>query len=148
MCQSRLRFAGKIIALTFVCAYATGCGDGLPPRVPVSGKITIDGQPVTFGSIRFVPAEGGRLATGQIEKDGSFTLTAYKLNDGCVPGTHRVAVYSVEEVNDTMGRWYVPRKYSVANSSGLKYTITEPTDSLKVELTWGGVKGPVVERLD
>jgi hypothetical protein len=144
----RLRFVGNVtaLALAFICA--SGCGDGLPPRVPVSGKVTIDGQPVTFGSIRFVPADGGRLATAQIANDGSFTLTAYKLNDGCVPGTHRVAVYAVEEVNDTTGRWYVPRKYSIANSSGLSYTITEPTDSLKIELTWGGVKGPVVDRLD
>jgi hypothetical protein len=148
MHQSHLRIAGKIAALVLVCGCAAGCSDGLPPRVPVAGKVTIDGQPVTFGSIRFVPTDGGRLATAQIGKDGSFTLTAYKLNDGCVPGTHRVAVYSVEEVNDTMGRWYVPRKYSIANSSGLNYTITEPTDSLKIELTWGGVKGPVVERLD
>lgn len=148
MRKCRLQIAVHLAILAAACIIASGCGDGLPPRVPVSGKVTIDGQPVTFGSIRFVPAEGGRLATAQIGKDGSFTLTAYKLNDGCVPGTHHVAVYAVEEVNDTMGRWYVPRKYSMANSSGLNYTITEPTDSLKIELTWGGVKGPVVERLD
>jgi hypothetical protein len=140
--------AAKIIAMAAALPTVVGCGDGLPPRVRVSGKVTIDGQPVTFGSIRFVPVEGGRLAQAHIGKDGSFTLTAYEPNDGCVPGTHRVAVSSVEEVNDTTGRWYVPRKYSIANSSGLSYTITEPTDSLKIELTWGGMKGPVVERLD
>src|SRR5262245_39016229 len=106
--------AGIAIAFTAILIFATGCGDGLPPRVPVSGKVTIDGQPVTFGSVRFVPAGGGRQATAQIDKDGSFTLTAYEPGDGCVPGTHRVAVYSFEEVNETSGRYFVPRKYSTA----------------------------------
>jgi hypothetical protein len=137
-----------LITLALGVIAMVGCSDGLPPRIPVSGKVTIDGRPVTFGSVRFVPADGGRQATAQIGKDGSFTLTAYTTGDGCVPGTHRVAVYSFEEVNEVSGRYFVPKKYSVANSSGLSYTINEPTDSLKIELTWGGVKGPVVERLE
>jgi hypothetical protein len=125
-----------------------GCSDGLPRRVPVSGKVVIDGQPVTFGSVRFVPKDGGRSASGQIEKDGTFTLSCYSKSDGCVPGTHQVAVYSVEELNERTARYYVPKKYSTASSSGLSFTITEPTESLNIDLTWGGLKGPVLEKLD
>src|ERR1044071_5554060 len=66
-----------------------GCSDGRPVRVPISGTVTIDGEPVTRGSIKFVP-DNGRPSSGQINADGRFTLTCYDGNDGALPGKHRV----------------------------------------------------------
>jgi hypothetical protein len=124
-----------------------GCGDGLPKRVPVSGKVTIDGKPVTTGSVRFAPAEGGRLATGSINPDGTFALTTYTRGDGCVVGAHTVTIHACEDVSETARRWHVPKKYGSEGTSGLSYTIDGPTDSLQIELTWGGVKEPVFEQI-
>ncbi len=129
--------------MLLVCT-ASGCGDGRPRRVPVSGQVVIDGQPLTTGAVRFYPSDG-RPATGEIDANGRFSLFTYEPGDGCPPGTHRVAVFSSEEVNSTTRHWYTPKKYASANTSDLTQTIDGPTDSVLIELTWGAEKGPIVE---
>lgn len=71
-----------------------GCGGGPADNVPVAavkGKVTLDGAPVTGGSITFSPvsksATSGKSAIGSIQSDGTFTLTTYKPNDGAAVGT-------------------------------------------------------------
>jgi len=55
-----------------------GCsGSGAPPSGTVTGKVTIDGQPLTGGAIRFHPssAEGKSKASGGvIGADGSYSV--------------------------------------------------------------------------
>lgn len=125
-------------------ALSIGCSDGRPTRVPVSGKVTIDGAPVMQGALRFKPAEG-RVATGAIASDGTFTLMTYEPGDGVVTGTHRVTVHASEELSDGTVRWFVPEKYHHAATSGLSQTIEGPTDNVLIELTWDGKPGPFVE---
>jgi hypothetical protein len=122
-----------------------GCADGLPERVPVSGTVFIDGKPLTKGSIMVIP-DGERAAGGSIGPDGRFQLTSYELNDGVVTGTHRVTVQATEHIGERDTRWLTPKKYGDAATSGLSITVTEPTDDLKIELSWDG-KGPYVEKM-
>jgi hypothetical protein len=117
----------------------TGCGDGRPARVAVSGQVLIDGQPLSVGIIKFIP-EGSRPSSGKIEADGSFTLTCYDGADGVVPGRHRVQVSAMEILGSSKVKWLVPRKYADFRTSELEFEITEPTDDLKIELTWDGGK--------
>jgi hypothetical protein len=130
------RASWSVCFLALTVAWICGCGDGRPRRVPVSGQILIDGEPLaagTDGFIRIEPAEG-RAATGKIDPtDGTFTLSTYDPNDGCIEGTHRVAVV----VNATVAGGLVPlipEHYGTAETSGLSVTIDGPTDSLKIEL--------------
>jgi len=70
--------------LAGVLAMAAGCGGyQRPTGIPVSGTVTLDGQPVKLGSIVFSPrsaqvatvsVSGGDSATATIQ-DGKFTLT-------------------------------------------------------------------------
>jgi hypothetical protein len=113
-----------------------GCDSG-PKCVPVSGQVLIDGEPVTAGTIQVVPAEG-RPAQGPIDEQGRFTLTTYDENDGCVLGTHRVAVTATETLPDGRMRELVPRKYADFSRSGLTVTIDGPTRDKKIELSWEG----------
>ena len=73
-----------------------GCGSGsvVPPTlIPVKGKVTYKGQPVTKGIVRFEPDGGfGRMATGELKSDGTFELSTLKPGDGVVAGEHRVTV--------------------------------------------------------
>ncbi|MGL4464739.1 MAG: hypothetical protein ACRC1K_21505, partial [Planctomycetia bacterium] len=83
------------IAAIVVLLPALGCGRaGL---VPVSGRVTIDGAPLSFGNIRFVPA-GGRAAYGPIAPDGSFSLSTFTLGDGCFTGSHQIEVLGSRSV--------------------------------------------------
>jgi hypothetical protein len=127
----------------FACVAAWGCGDNLPARVPVSGRVLIDGKPLTLGSVRFVPAND-RMSTGVLDSNGRFTLSCFDTNDGAVPGLHQVAVNGLERISDWEVRWHAPKKYSTEQSSGLTQKIAGPTEDVVINLTWEG-KQPFTE---
>lgn len=129
---------GKLLAALIACI-AMGCGDGRPDRVEVSGKVLIDGQPVPLGSIKFVP-KGARPSAGQIDENGNFVLTCYDGNDGVVPGEHRVQVAAIKIISDSKIHWYAPKRYASFRTSGLTKEVTESTDDMVIELTWGDKK--------
>lgn len=124
-----------------------GCGDGRPYRVPVSGRITIDGVPVAKGSVSLRAAHG-RPAIGRLRDDGRFVLSTYEINDGCALGEYVVTVYAVEQVAADTLQWNVPKKYQNTETSGLTAQIAGATDDLDFALTWDGVKGPVLEKVE
>ena len=130
--------ARSLSYLLLMLVVAAGCSDGRPKRVPVSGQVLIDGEPVRAGSIRFVP-EGARPSSSDLDAEGRFTLRCFEKDDGAVLGTHRVEV-AAREIEGESVRWYAPNEYSDFRSSGLAVEITEPTDSLIIELTWGSKK--------
>lgn len=59
-----------------------------PKRFPLAGKITIDGQPLDFGSISFIPADGQRVSGGLIE-NGAYGVTE---ENGANAGKYRVEI--------------------------------------------------------
>ncbi len=128
----------SLIVLTLVVS-CLGCGNGRPDRFPVSGQVLIDGKPLEHGFVQIMPKDG-RAASGKIGPDGKFQLTTYEPNDGCLPGKHIVTVIAKEETGPHSRRWHAPKKYMDPTTSGLTADITEPTDSLKIELTWDGGK--------
>jgi hypothetical protein len=120
-----------------------GCGDGRPPRTAVSGQVLIDGKPLSYGYVRFVP-RNGRPAGGRLDEQGRFTLSSYGVNDGIVLGEHRVEVDGSESLSATKRKWHAPKKYFRYRTSGLTQEITGPTDSLVINISWNGGK-PFVE---
>ena len=133
-CESFRSFTCCVALLAFI-----GCSDGRPARVAVSGQVLIDGQPLTLGNIKFVP-DGARPSSAKIESTGRFTLTCYDGEDGVIPGTHRAQISAVEVIGPNKVRWHAPQKYADFRTSELEFEITEPTEDLKVELTWDGGK--------
>ena len=134
----RARLAVALVAALSLSA--AGCGDGRPKRVPVSGRVTIDGEPLTYGFVRFHPQEGGRLGQSRIGPDGRFSLTTYDKGDGVTVGTHAVEVLAGEPVSDTKTKWHAPKKYAERATSELTVTIEKEEQDLPIELTWGGGK--------
>ncbi len=139
-------FFQRCALLTVVAAVAiSGCGPSLPKRVPVSGRVLIDGKPLVYGVIQVIPADG-RPAMAQLGPDGRFTLTTFDDGDGCLLGKHRVVVVAREEKSPTTFLWHVPKKYFDPSTSGLEVEITGPTNDLEFKLTWDGGK-PFIEKL-
>jgi hypothetical protein len=126
-----------IAALAASAIVATGCSDGRPGRVPVSGQVLIDGQPLTAGNIKFVP-NGARASSGKLDAQGRFTLTCYDGEDGVVPGKHRAQISAMEVISASKVKWLAPPKYADFRTSELEFEITEPTDDLQITLTWEG----------
>lgn len=139
------RKGAALASALLVSALVAGCGDGRPERVPVSGRVLIDGQPLTEGYLRVHPPSN-RAATGQIGSDGRFTLTTYERGDGCVPGQHPITVTASKFINPQTVRWFAPKKYASGATSGLTIDITGPTDDAVVNLSWEGGK-PFDERI-
>jgi hypothetical protein len=138
----------KTCLLLFLVAFAvilSGCGDGRPARVPVSGRVLIDGKPLERGSIKFIP-QIGRASAGNINKDGRFSLGCFAKNDGAVIGRHAIEIFAVEPIGSNKEQHYVPEKYGNSATSGLTQEIKGPTNDLTVELTWAGGK-PFVKKV-
>lgn len=124
----------------------TGCGDGMPKRVPISGKVLIDGQPLQQGFIQVIPSDA-RAASGEIGPDGSFRLMTYAQDDGCVLGVHHVAIIANESQGPTAMKWFAPKEYADALTSGLTLEVTEARDDVEINLTWAG-GSPLIERFE
>jgi hypothetical protein len=101
----------------------TGCGkedDGFR-RVPVSGKVTLDGKPLESGTISLVPLQAGPAAHGKVA-GGTYSIAR---SDGRAAGSYRVEVYSVQPTRrrvadgDTPGelideaRNVIPERYNI-----------------------------------
>lgn len=123
-----------------------GCGDGRPTRVPISGRVTIDGEPLTTGRITIIPSNA-RPASGDIGPDGRFTLNTFEDNDGAVLGKHKVTVLASEILSGNSLKWHAPKEYADLVTTDLEVEITGPTEDLLVELSWNGGK-PFVEKFD
>jgi hypothetical protein len=122
-----------------------GCDAG-PKIVPISGQVLIDGKPLQFGYVRFVPPDS-RLSGGALDAEGRFKLTCLKDGDGAVVGKHLVEILSQKPLSDTKIQWLAPKKFADHNTSGLTYEVTGPADNVRFDLTWDGGK-PFVEILE
>jgi hypothetical protein len=87
----RVRTFGPLTA-SLALMLAPGCGgESGPPRLPVSGRVTLDGQPLSSGAVTLIPTEDGPVVGGTIQ-EGSFAVDR---SEGPSPGTCKVEITSV-----------------------------------------------------
>jgi hypothetical protein len=85
------RSIGVFASLPLIAALA-GCG-GREATYPVSGVVQFDdGNPVPYGVVEFRAKGAGRIARGQLDPSGRFTLGTFATGDGAIVGTHQVIV--------------------------------------------------------
>jgi len=141
--RRRLPLQGGLLAL-LACALVIGCGDdGLQQRYAVSGKLTRKGEPLSRGTVNFVPVNPatGRAATGDIQPDGTFSLTTQDPGDGAFAGDYRVVVNVVDIDDSKLGRMpngmpilNQPKKIKVKSLIPAKFSDPNKTDlTAKVE---------------
>ena len=87
------------------------------PDVPISGTVTIDGKPLTFGSIMFIHPES-RPSGSSIDANGHFELSCYERGDGAIPGTHRVKVTACESLDERSKGLFEPVHGSAPDIAG------------------------------
>ncbi len=85
----------RVVMLLLAGVWVTGCGSKPgPARVPVAGTVSLDGEPVKAGCIRFIPTDATKgPAAVAIIKEGSYELGK---TDGPVAGTLRVEIEATD----------------------------------------------------
>lgn len=125
------------IAVLFLTAGAIGCG-GLPASV--SGVVTVDGQPVNKGKVTFIPVGQGQMAIGAIGDDGAYEVMTGR-EEGLGVGEYKVSVVAREmQVSEDggppmQGDYIVPKRYGLAETSGLQYTVESGHNEIDLELS-------------
>ncbi len=144
LCRFSLFWA---VLLAFSILSISGCGDDLPKRVSASGHVFIDGKPLEIGTL-FIESPGQRSSYATLGPGGKFTISTFSTNDGIMPGKHRVAVISKEDVSSNTVKWYAPKKYLDVNTSGLEIDIPSSTSDIKIEIaTEPEQKYPFIEKV-
>lgn len=91
-----MKFFSRGACVAILAITAVACGPSHPPVLPISGMVTLDGQPVESGKLTF-ETPGQRPATGVIRNGEIVEMTTFEFNDGAPPGNHSVAVFVVKE---------------------------------------------------
>jgi hypothetical protein len=102
-----------LAALVFLC----GCTDsGGPPLAPVSGLVTLDGQPVQGAGLEFI-ADAGGVAYGKTDDAGRYYMSFGNDRTGAIVGKNLVRITAGDKVT-VGGKKFestevFPRKYNV-----------------------------------
>jgi hypothetical protein len=124
-----------VAAWAFVVA---GCGTSVE-LVPVLGRVTLDGTPLTTGAVMVQP-QAGPAAQALIGDDGSICLGTFAPDDGAIPGRAQVRIVSRQEITPAAGERafgpsLIPEKYTRFETSGLEVDVRPGMDSLELSLT-------------
>ena len=100
----------RLILSCLLSIAASGCSqDDRPALAPVSGSVTLDGQPLERAAVLFRPTEG-RASRGLTDAEGRFELTYLRDIKGAILGSHQVSITTRTEI-DPEER--IPQKYNV-----------------------------------
>lgn len=134
---ARRRGAVLSIAVAAILGSLSGCGNGL---ARVSGKVTLDGQPLRGGdgvraTVVFQRADGtGVPAVGNVDGAGSYRLSSGS-QEGVSPGDYVITCTASQKIpakepNGTpVGRRITDPKFADAATSGMRFTV-EPGDNV------------------
>jgi len=105
-------WAGWAILIVGIC----GCGES--PQA-ISGRVTLDGQPLSEAAIQFIPTAPGVRKTSCEVQSGQYRLP---LENGLVPGEYRVDLVDLPPLShSTKPRRPFPTRYT--ESSPLSMTV-------------------------
>jgi len=94
------------------------CGHGDRPEIGyVTGKVTLDGEPLPKAVVFFRPQAGGRTSVGITKEDGSYEMTYIGTTLGAKVGKHDVRITTGGDAVDASGKNYyqpemLPAKYN------------------------------------
>ena len=134
MKTSDLRYR-SIPFVAFGLLLVSGCGDtvDLPHCAPVSGRVTLEGQPIGLGEILTYPQGGTRTKNGAGRiRDGEYFLSTYEIEDGGIHGVHKVIMTNYE---DTTGGPRIPLIFTRLDTTPLEITVIPGEDNrIDIEL--------------
>jgi hypothetical protein len=132
---------GLLLGAALLCS--SGCGQ---KSGTVRGKVSLDGSPITFGTVAFI-GENGQSSSGQIQSDSSYVVQKAPLGKVVITVQTYPLPPSVQppdkkgsgEAPKTEARYTrIPAVYGDARKSPLSYTVTAGEQSHDVTLSKSG----------
>ncbi|MEN1679155.1 MAG: carboxypeptidase-like regulatory domain-containing protein [Planctomycetota bacterium] len=116
-----------------------GCGGPFDARV--KGQVSLDGQPLTVGTVTFAPASSGPSAFAKIDDSGNYELSVGRQR-GLPSGQYTVTVVAREKTTvqrtdggpPPPGKLITPPWYKSTNDSGLSFTVEPGSNSIDLDL--------------
>lgn len=144
----------NVLCLVALLSGLSGCGganSGAPtqPLVPISGKVTLKGQPLASASVVFTPrgSTPGAGAYGVTDANGVYVLKHKSESDGVEPGEYAVVISKMamkdgspipegKTAADVEAVQAVPPAYSDPSSdyAGNKVTVAKDTSTLNFDI--------------
>jgi hypothetical protein len=130
-----------VFAMSLVVS--SGCGSGLPQTIPVSGRVTFDGQPPpAAGIVYFLPIEPAkgfpsRPGDAAFAPDGQFKAKTFEPGDGLMPGKYLMTIEcwaSPPNMEGNPVKSHVPKKYQSPQASGFALDIAPDMDAQEITL--------------
>jgi hypothetical protein len=118
---------------------ALGCGKSGRELAPVTGRVTLDGQPMPGARIRFEPeANGGSPSYGTTDQEGWYELGYKRGVEGALIGWHTVRIEPGAEPAGPDGKTStrpkpLPSRYNT--QSELRREIKDEENQIDFELT-------------
>lgn len=119
---------------------AAGCNSGQGEKLaPVSGKVTVEGQPLPAGSVCFRPdgSQGNaspHQPTGAIDTEGNYELFVPPERKGAPPGWYKVVVIAYDNPRPGRLKSFIAAKYADEKTTPLKIEVIENPESGRYDL--------------
>jgi len=110
----RVKMFGRLVLASIGLVAVAGCGGERFPVAPVSGKVTLDGEPLAGARIGFEPRRQGESPNagpgsyGKTDAQGRYELTTLDGRSGAVVGTHDVWIRTYQAKADRASGEPVP----------------------------------------
>ena len=103
MQKSLSRVGLSLLVLASTIGVLAGCGSGEPTMnlVPVTGTVTLNGEPLEEANVRFFDVNGkNQAASGKTDSDGKYNL-GFSTYKGAMAGQYKVVI---EHLTDLKGK--------------------------------------------
>lgn len=136
-----LRIAFGVAASCLLLCAAPGCSRA-PKIAKVTGRVTLQGQPITQGKIQFRP-QVGPIAAAELGPNGEYTLTTKKRGDGSIVGPCAVSISPKTYAAPAPGAavpqpppgQVIPPKFHEFSTSNLQRTVENKDNVFDFELS-------------
>ena len=151
MMNTATREKPTMFSAIIVLVLLSGCGGA--HEASVLGTATLDGKPLTSGTVTFYPMAGGAPAYAQIQSDGSYALSTGAAA-GLAPGEYAVTVVAAappaaappavappavappakRPPPETLGVLLTPARYGNLQQTDLRFTVIRGANRIALEL--------------
>jgi hypothetical protein len=126
----------RLVLIPFLLLAAVGCGSG--KYGSVTGKVTLDGQPLAGATVQFQPVQPGSPSFAVTDSSGNYELIFSRDIEGAEVGEHVVSITTAQSADPDADPPQaevpekVPEKYNV--KSELKETVERGSNTFDFDL--------------